>query len=567
MSQRYLLNRLRKLGPPEPTLLGSSVPIPTAAGLREGQFKVYGRAVTLTPPIDWQQDPYDSRSWCYQLHSLIWLTPALRAYAASGDQVPLVASLRIFDDWISVHLENPIGISEFAWYDMAVSQRAPSLAFALRAALVENLLDDSQAELLLRACDRHGTELADDAKYSAGHNHGLAQDEALYLLARQLPVLSSAPEWSELALRRMRLTLGETISEQEGAHLEHSSAYQFAITGMVSRLCQSVPEWPELDHLHDRLRRTAAWHVTPTGTIMQMGDGDDSPAPAWAVTESSQQQGMRALYNAGNAFVRKGDSYLAVSCGYHSAAHKHADDAGFLLFERGKTVFGDAGRWGYYEDEPDREYARSAHAHNVLTVDEQDFDWRNAKPYGSGLIAASESDGWYVILVTNPLLASQEVSHRRLFLYRPGEALLVIDQISASAIHTYERRFHFGLDLRAQVHNVGRISIVGPGITADLIDVGRTSEIRLSRGQDQPVRSGWTYPRDRERVPIDTATLRCRARSANVAAALTLRDTNLSIDRAMLDGERAIVETNQSTIEVRLDTSTRRVEIHVTPVE
>jgi hypothetical protein len=555
-----LLNQLRDLDPPEPHLMGSAQPEPTAASLREGRFHVYGRAASLTPPIDWQQDPYGSRSWCYYLHSLIWLTPAFLAYSRSGDRVALTVGLGAVTDWVSSHLDNSGSISEFAWNDMAVSQRTPALAYALRAGLSADLLDEADAELILLACDRHGHELADEAKYSAGHNHGLAQDEALYLLANQLPVLPTARAWSELAVRRMRMTMAATIDETEGAHLEHSTGYQFTIARMVSRLSTTMEELPELGELSDRLHRTAAWHVTPSGRIAQLGDSDDTPAPDWAVTESRRQRGLKALYGTGNAFVRSGDSYLAVSSGYHSSAHKHADDTGFLLVESGRTVLGDAGRWGYYEDEPDRLYARSAHAHNVLTVDGQDFDWLRQDPYGSGLLAATESKGWHAILVTNPLLAHQGVTHRRLLLYRPAETLVVMDEVRADEVHEYARRFHFGPALEARLDAEGRIVLADREPIATLTDFSPASEVELIHGQDQPTRLGWTYPRDRERTPVHVATLRCQARNATLAAALTFGNAKLAIQRAELDGDRAVVETDQGQIEVQLTPDERRAE-------
>ena len=449
---------------------------------------------------------------------------------------------------------------------MAVSQRAPSLAYALRAGLEEDLLSDSDAEPLLLACERHAAELADEAKYSTGHNHGLAQDEALYLLARQLSVLPAAEEWSDLAISRIRVTLSATISEREGVHLEHSSSYQFAITSMVSRLCTMMTSWPELHQVHDRLRQTSAWYVTPSGRIAQLGDSDDDPAPRWATVESSQQGGLKALYEGGNAFVRRDNSYLAVSCGYHSGAHKHADDTGFLLVEHGVTVFGDAGRWGYYESEPDRRYARSAQAHNVLTVDDQDFDWRSAKPYGSGLLTACEGYGWYAVLAANPLLASQGVTHRRLLLYRPAEALVVLDNVGAHDVHEYVRYFHFGSQLDAHLDDAGEIVTIGSGLAGTLMDPNRISKIELSHGQDQPTRTGWTYPADRTRIPVHTAAIRCQARTGCLAAAFTLDDANLAIKRAKFNDDHAIVETSKGVLEVAgLASDESQAEIHLTP--
>ena len=554
--RRHQLERLRALGPPEAHLLGSRRE-PTIEEVRDGRFLVHGREVTLVPPIDWRQDPHGSRSWGYQLQALIWLTPALRLYADSGEREAFAVPLEIVLDWVSTHIDGDGEEGDLAWYDMAVAQRAPTIAYMLRAGLSEEMLEREQALSLLAACSRHGVELADPDEYAADHNHGLAQDEGLYLLARQVPTLPAARAWSELAVRRLRRTLSATICEPEGSHLEHSSEYQFAITRMVARLAETIGELSELPELLERMRKTTAWQIMPNGRLPQLGDTDDADGDPWAAKAGSQLRGLEALPQSGYAFVREGDSYLALSAGYHSSAHKHADGTGFVLYEGGAVLLGDAGRWGYYEQEPDRLYARSAFAHNVLTVDEQDFDWRESDPYRSGLLAAGEGEGWYAILATNPLYARQGVAHRRLLLYRPGELLVVVDEVRAEEPHGYARRFHFGPGFEARLDDSGHVAIEGERISATLTDLGADTKLELDRGRDEPTRLGWTYPSDRERLPVWTATLRTDAADATMTAVLTLGDSAPSVTRVELDADHALLETSDETVEARFRTGER----------
>ncbi len=480
------------------------------------------RADRAVPPIDWLQDPHESRTWRYELHTLTWLKEALARHAAGGDVETLAVARDVVLDWARAHLRSDAEQSEFAWYDMAVGLRAPYVGYVLRACLAEGMLDEEEAELLLEGAERHGAELASGDNYAAGNNHGLFQDEGLYLLARLLPELPAAAAWRELALTRMKATLRATVCFEEGAHLEHSPAYQFAILDLVARLAANVSELPELPGLLERMRRTAAWQVTPCGRMAQLGDSDDLPAPGWARDAASSLRGMNVLPETGQAFVRDGDSYLAVGAAYHGPAHKHADDTGFLLVEGGQVVLGDAGRWGYYEDEPDRLYARSAAAHNVLTVDGRDFDWRDAPPYGSGIEAAGEGDGWYAIVVRNPLLARQGVDHRRILLYRPAETLIVIDEVHSDEEHEYTRRFHCGPGMEVERVGEDEVTLTGKGIAATLIDRSPASELTLVRGQEDP-RLGWAYPGDRERTAVSTAGFLSRDRDATLTAILALQ--------------------------------------------
>lgn len=495
---------------------------PTRKAMLSGLFYVYGSEARLAPPIDWLQDPHESRSWRYELQTLTWLKEALARHALGGDTETLAVARDVAIDWARAHLRSEEQQSEFAWYDMATGLRAPYLGYTLRACLTEEMLDDEDAELLLEAAERHGAELADGGNYAANNNHGLFQDEGLYLLARLLPELPAANAWRELALQRMKATLKATVSFEDGAHLEHSTAYQFAILDLVARLAANVAELPELGPLLDRMRRTAAWQTTPAGRMAQLGDTDDLPAPRWAQEAASSLHGIHLLPEAGQAFVRDGDSYLAVTAAYHGPAHKHADDSGFLLIEGGRVVLGDAGRWGYYEDEPDRIYARSAAAHNVLSVDWKDFDWRDAEPYGSGLDAVGEAEGWYAISLTNPLLGRQGVEHRRVLFYKPGKALAIVDRARSDREHQYVRHLHFGPGLELEPEGPNRFAIAGMGRPATVTELSESTEYSLNRGMEEPPHLGWAYPGDRERTAIWTASLRTYGAEVSLITGISL---------------------------------------------
>lgn len=544
-----LIEGLRELGRPEARLVGTTARGPTDQELRTGRFVIDNHPVFLRTPVDWLQDPFLSRSWCFQLNTLAWLKPLLLDHVRTGNRSALAVARDLIVDWATAHTQAETD-NEFAWYDMVIALRCPYIAYALRACLIEDMLDESDALLLLDTAIRHGTELAKAENYSGGHNHGLFQDEGLYLLAQQLSALPTADEWRELALTRLRSTLRQTICLAEGGHLEHSSSYQFSITALVSRLAKNVSEMDDLSTLRERLTATSQWHVTPADRMAQLGDTDDVPAPEWA--SSSDPQGLNALLDTGRAFVRDDASYLAVSAAHHSGAHKQSDETGFLLVEDGTVMLGDAGRWSYNEDEPDRIYARSAAAHNVLTVDDLDFQWLQAEPYGSGLIAAGRSDTWYAIVARNPSLRRQGVDHQRLLLYRPGRALLVIDDVRSDETHEYARYFHLGPRITARPGQ-GRIALSGGHTQATLTDLAEDSPA-LYRGTNDPNRLGWTYPADRVRTAVSTAVFRTRAACVLLGASLTIGASTSKLTAAERNDDDFILEFGGlRTLEVRVD--------------
>src|SRR5206468_3978320 len=98
-------------------------------------------------------------------------------------------------------------------------------------------------------------------------------------------------------------------------------------------------------------------------------------------------------------------------------------------------------------------FTKSSQAHSVLVADGVSFPFKDYRPYGSGLFASGTGSGWWAIWGRNPLLAHQGVTHERLFLYRPGEALVIVDHVNSGRPHDYTRYFQF--DPRISVSKSG----------------------------------------------------------------------------------------------------------------
>jgi hypothetical protein len=516
---------------------------------RAGTFRVFGREVELVPPVDWNDDPFASRSGMYELHTFQFLDVLVKCHRDGADEAALEQAVRLALDWIGANPQGGPATNEFAWYDMAVGLRAAYLGYVARAAACAGVLGEEDAQTLVASLQEHGSYLADGANYSSGHNHGLFQDEGLILLCGYLPFLDDATAWRELAWRRCADTLRATVQWEEGAHLEHSPAYHLAITHYLRRLL-ALPgeERHELRELLGRLEETASWLVLPDGTLPELGDTDTARTARWVVEAAADKSGLRFLRRAGFAVVREGESFLIVSAWYHGHGHKHADELSFVLYEAGHRVICDPGRYGYYEDEPARRYVRSTEAHNSLVLDGAQQDWRDAKPYGSGLVAAGVGAGWYAIEGTNPLLAGAE--HRRSFLFKPGSVLVVVDEVWAEAPHEHLRLLHFGPDLDVSLADRG-LALSANGFRGAVSDWSDLAVRRsLVRGQEEPSLRGWVFPRDREWVPTWTAELRTAGPTLLAAMAISLQDEELQVREISRDGASLLVELSHATVVV-----------------
>jgi hypothetical protein len=479
--------------------------------LGNDRYTVRGRVVQLVPPVDWQMDPYEHISWRFWFHTMQFLDVPLRIYEQEGDLGALAKARDLMLDWVS---RNPIGgeqTGDYAWYDMSAGMRAAFLGYGWRECRRRDLLEPAQESDLTAALHTHAGWLSDEENYTPQTNHGLFEDAGLYLMGAYAAEIPESAGWRELAENRFLETLERHVQFDEGVHKEQSPGYHFYIRDVVKLLNEQAGIGGErLSELVRKLDAAAGWMVLPDGTATPFGDTDMTEAPAFA-REAADEDGLRAFLRTGYAFVRRNGSYLGFTCSYHTYAHKHADELSWCLFEDGHLVVGEASRYGYRDEEdPARIYARASHGHNVLIVDDESFDWRRRRRYGSGLLACGEADGWYAILGRNPLLDA--VDHRRLLLYRPGELVLIVDKVEGDEEHTIDRRLHFGPNLVASRDDGAVVAKDDDDrLVATLVEGSEVPvEISTARGVEEPRMDGWTFPRDLTKVPCDAVTLRSR---------------------------------------------------------
>lgn len=223
-SGSYILHKLRSLGLPEYILpIVRRYDDEQKAASRKGIFMVQrdyrgaGREANLSPPIDWQKDPHNSRDWMIELHRLFPLDHLFVTYDSEGELEALDQARAIAIDWIQNNPSELPQISEtmttqerqetmrnmpFGWMGMSVGIRVRYLAYLLRAAGCEGLLSSAEAKLILSSLEVHGNYLADPRCYAFWNNHAIFQDEGLFVLATYLPFLPQAKYWKKLATER-----------------------------------------------------------------------------------------------------------------------------------------------------------------------------------------------------------------------------------------------------------------------------------------------------------------------------------------------------------------------------
>ena len=507
---------------------------------RSGSFDVFGpRPTRLVPPVDWTRDPLHANRYRQNLQKLRYLQPLLRVYADAGDVEALRQASALALDWVRHNPRGGARTAPDAWSDKVVGDRVPYLSYTARAAACEGLLDRADERTLLDSLEEHGRFLAAQDNYTPD-NHGLFVDLGLLRLTRFLPFLDEAPNWRRLARERFAKTLRGRLAG--GVWLEHSSAYQFLAIRSVEDFLRVLGPDTTLERLLTRMRAAAGWFVRPDGRISQFGDSNLDRAPDWALDETAGESGQKDFRAAGFAFVRASGAdgepgYLAVTDGFHNLTHKHADELSFELYERGRPIVADTGLYDK-DPGPERDFVLSSAAHSVLTADGVSFPISDpAQAYGSGLVATGAGAGWFAIEGSNPLLAPQGVEHRRLFLYRPGVALVIVDRVRSAAGHTYSRYLQLAPRLRVSKRVGGDIELRAPGFEGSVNDaaIGAASTRTAVRGRRHPL-AGLTSPDFRIFRPRWTLAWTDQAMSETKALAVSLTGASVRVSSVRSDG-------------------------------
>jgi hypothetical protein len=526
-----------------PQPLGLTFGPPDAKELQRamrGHLEVFGTPVVLRPPVDWSEDPLEAGRYRQNLFKLRFLDPLIAAYIREGDLQALRHALALVLDFAGQEPFRGSGTIGEAWTDKVVGDRAPLVGFVMRAAGCEGLLNDEDARTLAELGAQHGAFLEDESRYEPD-NHGLFADRGLYLIAAYLPFLGESEAWKELARERFEETLRGRLSE--GMWLEHSSGYQFLAIRPLEDFIKLLDGDRELEGVMRRMRASAAWMVEPDGLISQFGDSNLDAPPAWALRKAERLHGVRGFFGAGYGFVRaksgQGDGYLAVTAGFHNLTHKHADELSFELYDGGHRIVTDT---GLFHKDPgvERDFVLSPQAHSTLTVD--DAEWPiddNERDYGAALKAVGEGDGWYGIFARNPLVRPQGVEHTRLFLYKPGEALVIVDRARSDEDHRYTRYLQMGPDLRL-ARESDPAEFRTDGLEVDVTDSSQSSRMSTYRGREDPP-GGLTSPGFREFLPRRTLAFKTTERDADHALTLSLDGRPRSVSLQKRGDETVVV--------------------------
>ncbi|WP_158238357.1 MULTISPECIES: alginate lyase family protein [Luteimonas] len=470
------------------------------------------KAVRIALPLDWNADPLHDRNWRFQLHAWRMLGPVWEKFYDQDWGRLREEVLPWIEDWYRFHIVED-NASEFAWYDMAVGIRCQHLALILHLHDTRRMpLGHDHLKMVEHLCRLHHDKLR-VAGFIARNNHGIFQVHGLRLLgvawAHREGFAGEAAYSSKMMLALLR-----TQFDSHGIHVENSPDYHGLILKQFARIRPAL--FPAIaSHITRtvRLAREALpWFTLPDGRMVPLGDSEGLGTALGAAAKADLVIGevgagatlVRDMSASGYVVVRSEPgtadetaSMLVAKGVGRSRTHAHADDLSFFLYEGGKPLLVDPGKYSYGQDKW-RHYFTSDRAHNVVGLKGVAMGPQHLQEARGDFSVAQEPDG--VLRIEGEVGRRDFFVHARSIRYAPGRFVEVDDRIQAREDDAPIVYWHLSPHLDAERFN-GGVAVYDNGrIVARLrVDDPRV-KARLVHGQEKPVIQGWVSPRYNERV-------------------------------------------------------------------
>jgi len=461
-------------------------PLPPSDPAIDLQLDLLGQHYDLRQPGRWHRSPETGNCWPLSYAQAI----PFEGPQAAGDVkfvwelnrhqfLPALAARdsvltrNVLRDWCS---QNPVefGIN---W--------ASAMEVGLR--LIAWLEVFSKAPELRREFD---SMLEEHARFVRHHLSADWIPRGNHLVGESAALVAHGGPHAAAGLRWLRQAAREQFYDS-GVHREQSVAYHRFVSDLfcVARLRQ------------DKAVAYLAAIGQPDGSLPSIGDSDDGKASSQPFEIPPPPPHSVAFPDAGHYVLRGPGAYCFIRCGEFGLppnfAHAHADFLSPILWLGGIPVFVDSGTFTYNGDPQMRRYFRSAQAHNVVTVDDEDyavqagtFAWKDGPRGVCEKWTESEFQG------AHDAYRNSGVTVRRRLQLSSG-VFLFNDEVQGSGRHPLRWRFH--------VHPGLKITRCAEGC----FELGNRFVLRILRpkGMRLEVGTGWYSPSYHHRVPVDVCEI------------------------------------------------------------
>jgi len=508
-----------------------------------------GKGFRITFPVDWNADPMSNNTWVLFFQNLSWLEAPL-GEGEKGNAEAMLSSFLVIQDWLDANIRWPVESASFIFNDHAVSARLEVFCRALRLYDANAECEDrSFRENLLAGILNHIALLASHEVYLDWHNHGIIADKSLLQALDLCEGFRMREEVRSFALRRLEAQFDFAFTG-EGVHREHSPCYHDFVVNLLLQCLDLIGDdnGSVTSSLRALARRASDFYVyilRPDGTFPGIGDCTDhsectlseayleeSPQLRWVISRGSEgtapSRTAKVFEESGWAIFRDkwpAEIYAVVQSDFNSFGHYQEDDTSILISAYGRDLIIDTGLHGYNKD-PFDEYMRKSRAHNVLIVDETDFNFDLKNTGLSGITRSvdensRESGRGVAVELTHPHYDSLGVKVYRAVGSIDATSFVVRDRIETGNTHDYTQLYHFapGAEVLEIEKGILRVSWGGHDVVVWLSSGYECFDI--VQGELDPLQ-GWYFPRFAVSRPEPVVRLRRRGESTDFQTVIAI---------------------------------------------
>lgn len=450
--------------------------------------------------IDWEYQPGEDPEFVYQMNRHRYFICLGQAYGLTGEEKYAECFVGLLRDWIR-RVKLTTESAQTTWRTIEAGLRGEYWTKAFRLFEGSPCITREIRQEYLDSLREHGEYLCGSFtgfKYSS--NWGVLESHGLYLIGTEL----GEEHYCHTALERLALE-AEIQILPDGVHWEQSSMYHNEVMSCylevlreqnargrklsetvldaVEKMALANLAWVKPDHsqplygdsdqtdIRDILTRSA-WLLSVGGRtraacLLKAGGypkmdfegcfdfGPDAVKAYAQLPETVPELNTAGLDDSGNYFMRSGPGekadYLHFRNGSHGGGHGHSDKLHLSLVWEGEDVLTDAGRYTYV-DGPDREWFKSAFAHNTILVDGKDHvickgSWETVGGAPEIRFPIQNRDGYVLFEGAHTGYISETPEEKNVYLNRKVLALeegliLVLDTAVTGEKHEYTRFFH-----------------------------------------------------------------------------------------------------------------------------
>lgn len=409
------------------------------------------------------------------------------------------------------------------WHDGAVARRLNTMAYAILRMAQLKKYPHALREKIMRAILDHFLVLSSDQFFSGHNNHGLIQLIGLLTFAKVFPFLSVQGSVAAICTERLNKLI-PTLLTTEYMGKEHSPEYLGVLFPLLNLIANYLPKvHGGLPSIISKARKNLACFVQPCGKLAPLGDTPPYLSASIDMSQDDLLYASAALPEINNfpksgwCIIRKkysegltNFSHLAITGNYYSYTHKHCDDLSFTWSEGRQNIIVDSGHqnskqgmvlsgplWekGFYYSVPNSVYVESAHAHNIVEIDNETWS-RRVEAYGALPFACDELPGGYFLL-RGAWHRQDKYFQQRRIIFSPRRWLLVMDDVrpekgGAPTEHDFRQIFHFDSSLElAKVDEEGVVLNLPDSRPLHCQNFFANCQIDMRKGEIFPRLQGW----------------------------------------------------------------------------